>query len=226
MYACTCSYGNVSSRLEGFDYVFTAKIEKVLEYHENLKRPKRVAFKVLENFNNKLKVTTISLSKPLNTCPVPNPKINTNWLFYIMDSGNGKLVVSGCNPSNSLSKQRGKDELSKIKLYQALKEKNKNKLVFNTVLENKSAFFKLNYSRSKKYTFNNNYGLYLMYFENNEFLKVKHVEVLKSIDASTDQSILNYYNSKYQVKKYYRIKTKLEQLENKVLPIIVWDVKN
>ncbi|MBU2939646.1 hypothetical protein KO494_08860 [Lacinutrix sp. C3R15] len=222
-YACSCSYGTVSSRLNGFDYVFKAKIVQVLEYHENTSRAKKVKVTVIENFNNHINTNVIWFSKSLNGCPVPNPKKNSEWLFYITDAQDGKLSISACNPSVSFKKERYNEELDKIRIVKGLMQTHKEILNFNNVLEINSAFFTSDYTRSKRYAFDNDYGLYVLNYQENTVI-LKAVKTVKSLEATLDEKVLSYYNNQFKIQNYGRLKSKLKSADFK-LTIVVWKTK-
>jgi len=222
-YACSCSYGTVSSRLNGFENVFTAKIIQVLEYHDNTSRVKKVKVEVLENFNNQINTNVIWFSKSLHGCPVPNPEKNSKWLFYIAEAQDGKLSVAACNPSVSFKDNSAPEELQKIRIVKGLMQTQEETLNFNNVLEINSAFFTPDYSRSKRYTFDDDYGLYVLNYQENT-ATLKSVETLKSLGVSLDEKVLNYYNTKFKIQKYGRLKSNLKNADFK-LTIVVWKTK-
>ena len=53
-YACSCSYGTLSAKLNSFDNIYTAKVVKVLEYHSNSKQAKKIEVEFLEKINFKI----------------------------------------------------------------------------------------------------------------------------------------------------------------------------
>jgi len=73
-YACSCNYGTVSAKLNGFDNIYTAKVVNVLEYHNNSKQAKKIQVKFLDIINFKHNSNIIYFTESSGICPIPNPK--------------------------------------------------------------------------------------------------------------------------------------------------------
>ncbi|MDX1774735.1 hypothetical protein [Oceanihabitans sediminis] len=222
-YACTCSYGTTLSRVKGFENVFTAKVVEVLETHKNSSRAKKIRVEILENFNQKLTSNIVWLSTS-KTCPVPNPTINSTWLFYISEAEDGKLSIPACNPSISLQDKRGAEELQKVRIVKNLLETHDETSILKNVSELNSAFFQANFSRSKKYAFDDDYGLYVIQYEKGAET-IKHIETLKGLGSSLDAKVVNYYKKEFNIQRYNSYKSKLKDADFK-LSILVWKVQD
>ncbi|UAB75808.1 hypothetical protein [Mesoflavibacter sp. SCSIO 43206] len=218
-YACSCSYGTLSTKLNSFDNIFTAKVVKVLEYHSNSKQAKKIEVEFLEKINFKYNSNIIYFSEPSGICPIPNPKKDLEWLFYINISEENKLIISECNPSVNLKNRRAKDDLSKLKILNNLRNENLEPLSF---YESNLSFFQSDFSRSKYYEFDNDYGLYEVVFDKN-LSSVNKITVKKGLGDKFDEKIMSYFKNRFNLKLRSNVKSLVD--DNFKLRVLVWKTK-
>lgn len=218
-YACSCNYGTISAKLNGFDNIYKAKVVNVLEYHNNSKHAKKIQVKFLDIINFKHNSNIIYFTESSGICPIPNPKKDSEWLFYINISEDNKLMVRACNPSVNLKNRRAKDDLSKLKLLNQLREGNLEPLRFYEI---NLSFFQSDFSRSKHYEFDNDYGLYEIIFDKH-LSSVNKITVKKGLGDKFDEKIMSYFKDSFDLKFRRNVRSLID--DNFKLKILVWKTK-
>lgn len=83
-------------------------------------------------------------------------------------------------------------------------------------------FFQSDFSRSKYYEFDNDYGLYEVVFDNN-LSSVNKITVKKGLGDKFDEKIMSYFKNRFNLKLRSNVKSLVD--DNFKLRVLVWKTK-